>query len=56
MQALSWLAGCLHRQGSCLVAGDFVLLGSLVQTVWVERGDHVAVSIEGMGEVSLSFA
>ena len=55
INALAWLSGELAAQGIALRAGEFVLLGSLVQTVWVKPGDRVEVAIEGLGGASLSF-
>ena len=55
LHALTWLAGCLSRSGRRLRYGDIVLLGSLVQTVWVQRGYEVAVALDGLGEVSVRF-
>ena len=38
-----------------LAAGSIVLLGSLVQTHWVERGDMVTIENVPFGPVSLAF-
>jgi 2-keto-4-pentenoate hydratase len=51
--ALAWLAGHLGRRGKMLREGEIVLTGSLVQTVWLGRGDNVTVTISGLGEVGL---
>jgi 2-oxo-3-hexenedioate decarboxylase/2-keto-4-pentenoate hydratase len=55
-EALAWLANLHARLGLGLRAGEFVLLGSVVETRWVGPGDEVAVSIEGLGEVRATFA
>jgi 2-oxo-3-hexenedioate decarboxylase/2-keto-4-pentenoate hydratase len=55
LEALAWLANLRARLGLGLRAGEFVLLGSVVETRWVEAGDQVAVSIEGLGEVTAVF-
>jgi 2-keto-4-pentenoate hydratase len=55
-EALAWLANLHARAGRSLHAGEFVLLGSVVETRWVEPGDEVAVAIEGLGEVRATFA
>jgi len=55
LQALVWLAHCLHSHGEQLVAGQIVLLGSLVQTVWVPPGARVEAAVEGLGGASLTF-
>ncbi len=54
-EALAWLANLRARLGLGLRAGEFVLLGSVVETRWVEPGDEVAVAIEGLGEVRATF-
>jgi len=42
------LAGHLH-------AGQIVLTGSLVKTIWLKAGDHVRMELDGLGEVEVSF-
>jgi 2-oxo-3-hexenedioate decarboxylase/2-keto-4-pentenoate hydratase len=54
-EALAWLANLRARLGLGLRAGEFVLLGSVVETRWVGPGDEVAVAIEGLGEVRAAF-
>lgn len=53
LNALAWLAGTLARRGRGLKAGEFVLLGSLVQTQWPAAGAHVAIEIEALGRVEM---
>jgi 2-keto-4-pentenoate hydratase len=55
LEALAWLASTLAARGRGLAAGEFVLLGSVVQTRWVEAGDLVEVEIEGLGGASCHF-
>jgi 2-keto-4-pentenoate hydratase len=55
-EALAWLANLRARRGLGLRAGEFVLLGSVVETRWVSPGDEVAVAIEGLGDVRATFA
>jgi 2-oxo-3-hexenedioate decarboxylase/2-keto-4-pentenoate hydratase len=55
-EALAWLANMRARLGLGLRAGEFVLLGSVVETRWVEPGDDVTVAIDGLGEVRATFA
>jgi 2-keto-4-pentenoate hydratase len=55
-EALAWLANLRARSGLGLRAGEFVLLGSVVETRWVSAGDEVVVAIEGLGEVRATFA
>jgi 2-keto-4-pentenoate hydratase len=56
LEALAWLANTLAARGRHLRAGEFVLLGSVVETRWVEAGDLVEVEIEGLGRASARFA
>jgi len=53
--ALAWLAGHLAGQGLHLRAGDIVLTGSLVKTLWLAAGDAVVMRLEGLGEVAVTF-
>jgi 2-keto-4-pentenoate hydratase len=53
--ALAWLANHLAGQGRGLHAGQIVLTGSLVKTVWLKAGDHVVMELEGLGTVEASF-
>jgi len=55
-EALAWLANLRARSGLGLRAGEFVLLGSVVETRWVSAGDEVVVAIDGLGEVRATFA
>jgi 2-oxo-3-hexenedioate decarboxylase/2-keto-4-pentenoate hydratase len=55
LEALAWLANLRAGLGLGLRAGEFVLLGSVVETRWVAPGDQVAVAIEGLGEVRATF-
>ena len=52
--ALAWLANNLAQRGKTLRAGEIVLMGSLVQTVWLNPGDEVLVDISGLGSVRLA--
>ena len=36
-----------------LKRGEFVFLGSLVETKWLNAGDHVRIEIEELGEVEV---
>jgi 2-keto-4-pentenoate hydratase len=54
--ALAWLANHLANEGEGLHAGQIVLTGSLVKTVWLKAGDHVVMELEGLGRVEASFA
>src|SRR5467141_3298791 len=53
--ALAWLANHLAAEGRGLHAGQIVLTGSLVKTVWLSAGDHVRMELDGLGEVEVMF-
>jgi len=54
-EALAWLANARAKHGfDPLKAGEFVLLGSVVETQWLNAGDEVRVEIEQLGELKLS--
>jgi 2-keto-4-pentenoate hydratase len=53
--ALAWLANHLADEGRGLHAGQIVLTGSLVKTVWLNAGDHVVMELDGLGRVEARF-
>jgi 2-keto-4-pentenoate hydratase len=53
--ALAWLANHLAADGKGLRAGEIVLTGSLVKTVWLNAGDSVAMELVGLGRVEVTF-
>jgi 2-keto-4-pentenoate hydratase len=53
--ALAWLANHLAGSGKALRAGEFVLTGSLVQTVWLDADDKVVMDLSGLGTVTADF-
>jgi 2-oxo-3-hexenedioate decarboxylase/2-keto-4-pentenoate hydratase len=54
LEALAWLANSRAKHGlGPIRAGEFVLLGSVVETKWLAAGDAARVEIEGLGELSL---
>jgi 2-keto-4-pentenoate hydratase len=53
--ALAWLANRLPAEGKSLRAGQIVLTGSLVKTVWLKAGDSVTMELEGLGTVAVDF-
>ncbi len=55
LEALAWLANSLARRGRGILAGEFVSLGSIVQTVWVKKGDVVTINIAGLGAAAARF-
>ena len=54
--ALAWLANHLAAEGRGLHAGQIVLTGSLVKTLWLKAGDGVTMDLSGLGKVSVTFA
>jgi 2-keto-4-pentenoate hydratase len=55
LAALAWLANLCAAHDRPLRAGAFVLLGSVVETRWLEPGDLVEITIEGLGKASARF-
>jgi 2-keto-4-pentenoate hydratase len=53
--ALAWLANHLAAEGKGLHAGQIVLTGSLVKTIWLNAGDHVVMELAGLGRVEAAF-
>lgn len=53
LNALAWIARRWRELGVQPAAGTVVTLGSLVQTVWVDRGDRIEAEIEGLGTAAL---
>src|SRR6202011_4501980 len=54
--ALAWLANHLAADGRALRAGEIVLTGSLVKTIWLKAGDRVEMQLDGLGSVDATFA
>jgi 2-oxo-3-hexenedioate decarboxylase/2-keto-4-pentenoate hydratase len=55
LNALAWLANHLAARGPGLRAGEFVSTGSVVQTVWMNRGDAVETEIDRLGRCTARF-
>ena len=53
--ALAWLANHLAAEGKGLHAGQIVLTGSLVKTVWLKGGDSVVMELSDLGNVAVDF-
>jgi 2-oxo-3-hexenedioate decarboxylase/2-keto-4-pentenoate hydratase len=51
--ALAWLANHQMKQSAPLKARDFVTLGSVVQTRWIDVGDVVEIEFTELGKCSL---
>jgi 2-keto-4-pentenoate hydratase len=54
--ALAWLANHLAARAKRLRAGEIVLTGSLVKTLWLTSDDSVMMDLSGLGRVAVSFA
>lgn len=54
LAALAWLADHRAAIGVPLRAGEFVMLGSVVKTMWIDAAVPVTVRFETLGEVSVS--
>jgi 2-keto-4-pentenoate hydratase len=52
-EALLWLARSRHARGLGLEKGHVILLGSLVETRWVNAGDTVTIQVDQLGDVML---
>jgi len=53
-EALAWLANSRAKHGlGALHAGEFVLLGSVVETKWLNAGDKARIEVESLGMVQL---
>ncbi len=55
LKALAWLANMKSKRDDHLKAGDFVTLGSIVQTIWVNRGDEVKINMGTLGFAKVNF-
>jgi len=55
VNAVAWLANTLGEYGIALKAGEVILSGSMVPLEPVQAGDHLRVSIGGVGSASVRF-
>jgi 2-keto-4-pentenoate hydratase len=53
--ALAWLANSLIARGQYLKRDEFVFTGSVVETRWINAGDHITVEIAGLGITTVAF-
>ena len=53
---LAWLANQLAAEGKGLRAGQIVMTGSLVKTIWLNAGDKVTMDLSGLGTVQAAFS
>jgi len=54
--ALAWLANHLAAEGKALRAGEIVLTGSPVKTIWLKADDAAVMELGGLGTVAATFA
>ncbi|WP_297370627.1 2-oxopent-4-enoate hydratase [Acidocella sp.] len=54
--AVAWLANTLGPLGMALKAGEVVLSGSLATLIPIAAGDHLSMTIGGLGSCSVRFA
>lgn len=55
LKAVAWLANTMGRFGVPLRAGEWVLSGSLVPLEPVRAGDHMHLTIQGIGKLAVRF-
>ena len=55
INALKWLASRSDIIGSFIPKYSVILLGSLVETYWVSKGENIQINIEGMDSISINF-
>lgn len=53
--AVAWLANKMKSLGEPLRSGEFVLSGSFISAIPVERGDVITIKYGGLGEVRAKF-
>jgi 2-oxo-3-hexenedioate decarboxylase/2-keto-4-pentenoate hydratase len=53
--ALAWLANHLASEAKGLRAGEIVLTGSLVKTLWLKASDRAVMELGGLGSVTAAF-
>ena len=56
LNALAWLANLLAQQGRPLRSGQLVLLGSLVQTRWLQGKHDIRFEVDQLGAVEVHLA
>lgn len=56
LNSVAWLANRLGSLGIMMKAGEIVLSGALSALVPVEAGDHLSVSLGGIGSASVRFS
>ena len=54
-KALAWLANHCISLGAPLKKGKFIMLGSVVKTVFIEQPATVSIRFDELGEASVRF-
>ncbi|MGR9091167.1 MAG: 2-oxo-3-hexenedioate decarboxylase, partial [Gammaproteobacteria bacterium] len=52
-ESIVMLANMLARKGQSIPAGTFIMTGGVTAAVGIERGDHIAVRYQHLGQVSM---
>lgn len=56
LKAVVWLAEALHEYGISLKAGEVILAGALTKAEDVKSGDTFKATLDGLGEVEVTFS
>ncbi len=54
-EALAWVANHRAKMGVPILAGSFVMLGSVVETVFIDKPCHINIKFDGLKPVSVTF-
>ena len=54
-EALAWIANHRVKLGAPILAGSFVMLGSVVETVFIEKPCRIDIEFNGLAPVSVTF-
>ena len=54
-EALAWVANHRAKLGVPILAGSFVMLGSVVETVFIDKPCHINIKFDGLKPVSVTF-
>ena len=54
-EALAWVANHRAKLGVPILSGSFVMLGSVVKTVFIDKPCHINIKFDGLKPVSVTF-
>ena len=54
-EALAWVANHRAKLGAPILSGSFVMLGSVVETVFIDKPCHINIKFDGLKPVSVTF-